>query len=118
MAVTKKSPAKKVVAAKKPAAKKAAVSNTARYGAVPKFPSPGHLSIKYLRESVPGLLQQHAATLVKSNLSTYGKWETGIVPMHPGLWELMQTKVAKLVAGEIPHPAGEIALAAKKAARK
>lgn len=120
MAVTKKTAPEKAALSKKPAVKKAipakkpAKQKKGRYGAVPKYPSPPAKSIKHLRESVPGLLQQHAAVLVKSNLSTYGKWETGVVPMHPALWELLQIKVGQLLSGEIAHPSQEIALGAKK----
>ena len=98
MAVTKKTAPEKAALSKKPAVKKAipakkpAKQKKGRYGAVPKYPSPPAKSIKHLRESVPGLLQQHAAVLVKSNLSTYGKWETGVVPMHPALWSSCKSK--------------------------
>ena len=93
--------------AKKTPAKKPAATNFDRYGAVQKYLSPTKKEIKALRETVPELLQHHAAALVRSNLSTYGKWETGTVAMHPGLWELFQIKIAQLHAGEIPHPANE-----------
>ena len=116
MAVAKKKkiPVKKVVVAKKPAAKKAtmakksAAPNRARYGTMQKYLSPSHEAIKALRESVPELLQHHAAALVRSNLFTYGKWENRVTQMHPGLWELFQIKIAQLKAGNIRHPADEL----------
>ena len=121
MAVSKKPAAKKAVAVKKPAAKKAATPKKERYGTVQKFPNPTQYQIFDLRESIdePKLLQHHAAQLIKSNLSTYQKWESGKVAMHPGLWELLQIKISQLVAGKIEHPAySDKPVLAKKTAIK
>ena len=57
-----------------------------RYGTFDKFPSPRVSAIKRVRIS-SGLNQVEAAKQLKSNLSTYSKWENGISPMHPCIWE-------------------------------
>lgn len=56
-----------------------------RYGTFEKFPSPRVSAIKRARIS-SGLNQVEAAKQLKSNLSTYSKWENGVSPMHQCIW--------------------------------
>lgn len=42
-----------------------------------------------------GLTQTGAANVIYSTLRTWQDWEGGKNPMHPGLWELFNTKIRK-----------------------
>ncbi len=43
-----------------------------------------------------GLTQAAAAKLIHSHLRTFQDWETKGVPMHLGLWELLNIKCKEL----------------------
>ena len=53
--------------------------------------SPTPADIKSAR-TASGLSQSAAAALIYSTLRTWQDWEAGKAHMHPGLWELFQTK--------------------------
>lgn len=53
--------------------------------------SPTPAEIKSAR-TASGLSQSAAAALIYSTLRTWQDWEAGKAHMHPGLWELFQTK--------------------------
>lgn len=47
------------------------------------------------RRSAAKLTQAAAADLIYTPRRTWQDWEAGIAPMHPGLWELWQLKLAE-----------------------
>lgn len=60
----------------------------------PTCKSPTPAKLKAAR-SEKGLTQTQAAALICSTLRTWQDWEAGIAPMHPGLWQLFQSKTRK-----------------------
>lgn len=59
----------------------------------PKSPDPLDILVARRRAK---LTQTNAAALIYTPMRTWQQWEAGISPMHPGLWELFQLKVAQL----------------------
>lgn len=54
-----------------------------------EIPTPEQL--RALRSRV-GYTQEQMSELVHSSADAYRQWETGKRRMHPGLWELLQSK--------------------------
>ena len=56
--------------------------------------SPLGAEIKRFRK-IHNLTQKDFAALIHSTLRTVQDWEADIAPMHPGLWELANLKIAR-----------------------
>lgn len=54
--------------------------------------SPKPADIKAARAKA-GLTQTAAALVIHSTLRTWQDWESGTSKMHPGLWELWNSKI-------------------------
>ena len=63
----------------------------------PQAPSPGQ--IQAARKSA-GLTQGRAAALLSAKPRAFEAWESGISHMHPGIFELLQLKIARLQAAK------------------
>ena len=60
--------------------------------------NPAPAEISAAREAA-GLSQTAAAELIHSTLRTWQDWEAGIARMHPGLWELFNSKTCAVTNG-------------------
>jgi putative transcriptional regulator len=54
--------------------------------------NPTPAAVRAAREAA-GLTQTQAAHLIHSTLRAWQEWEAGNRRMHPGLWELFQSKL-------------------------